>query len=123
MPAVTEAKLKDFQSTPRCFWKTLWHFRRGKQGTIQAMYNKGGTLLTSAEEVLWRWKEHFEKLLNLINSPSTIKAELEDDGGSTSVFLEKVTYVVTQLCSGKAPGIDEIQLEMQTAVGVECCHG
>ena len=41
--------------------------RRGKQGTIQAVY-RDGTLLTSTEEVVKCWKEHFKELLNPTNT-------------------------------------------------------
>ncbi len=54
-----EAKEKNFRSAPRCFWKTIQYFRREKQGIIQAVYSKCGTLLTSTKEVIRRWKEHF----------------------------------------------------------------
>ncbi|KAK5904105.1 hypothetical protein CesoFtcFv8_005702 [Champsocephalus esox] len=55
---------KDFRAAPKLFWKTVRHLRRGKQGTIQAVSSKDGTLLTSTDGVLGRWKEHFEELLN-----------------------------------------------------------
>ncbi|KAJ3609735.1 hypothetical protein NHX12_024246 [Muraenolepis orangiensis] len=55
---------KDFQSAPKRFWQTIRCLRRGKRGSIQAVYSKGGTLLTSTEEVIGRWKEHFVELLN-----------------------------------------------------------
>ena len=83
------------------------------------MYSKDGTLLTSTEEVIGRWKEHFEELLNPTNTPSFVEAELEADGGSSSISLVEVTEVVKQLHSGKAPGIDEIRPEMLKALGVE----
>ncbi|KAJ3603006.1 hypothetical protein NHX12_030750 [Muraenolepis orangiensis] len=54
----------DFQSAPKRFRQTIRRLRRGKHGSIQAVYSKGGTLLTSTEEVIGRWKEHFEELLN-----------------------------------------------------------
>lgn len=110
---------KDFRSAPKCFWKTIRHLRRGKRGNIQAVYSKGGTLLTSTEEVVGRWKEHFEELLNPTNTSSMLEAELEVDGGSSSISLVEVTEVVKHLRSGKAPGIDEIQPEMLKALGVE----
>ena len=100
------------------FLETLW--RRGKQGSIQAVYSEDGTLLTSTEEVVGRWKDHFEDLLNPVNPSSTTKAELEVvDGGSPSISLEEVTVIVKHLHSGKAPGIDEIRPEMLKALGVE----
>ena len=64
-----EAMEKDFCSAPKRFWKTVRLLRRGKWGTIQAVYSKDGTLLTSTEKVIGRWKEHFEELLNLTNPP------------------------------------------------------
>lgn len=52
----------------KLFW-TILHLRR-KWGTIQAVKSRDGTLLTSTEDIIQLWKEHFEKLLNW----------LEDDG-------------------------------------------
>ena len=43
------------------FWKTVRRLRRGKRETIQAVYSKDGTWLTSTEEVVGLWKEHFEE--------------------------------------------------------------
>ncbi|KAK5875618.1 hypothetical protein CesoFtcFv8_026682 [Champsocephalus esox] len=110
---------KDFRAAPKLFWKTVRHLRRGKQGTIQAVYSKDGTLLTSTDGVLGRWKEHFEELLNPTTPPSMLEAELEYDGGSTPISRGEVTGVVKQLHSGKAPGVDEIRPEMLKALGVE----
>ena len=45
---------KDFWAAPKRFWKTTWHLRRGKYGTIQIEYSKVWTLLTSTEEVIGR---------------------------------------------------------------------
>ena len=130
--AVTEAKQRvwekfgesmeeDFRAAPKLFWKTVRHLRRGKRGTIQAVYGKDGTLLTSNEDVVGRWKEHFEELLNPTTSdpPSLTGAEPEDDGGSSSISRKEVTEVVKQLHSGKAPGVDEIRPEMLKSLGVE----
>ncbi|KAJ8012365.1 hypothetical protein DPEC_G00041950 [Dallia pectoralis] len=115
--AVSEAKQR--------VWEKLWrrtsvrHLRRGKLGTIQAVYSKDGTLLTSTDDVIGRWKEHFEELLNPTYTPSSIEAELEADGGSSSVSLGEVAEVVKQLHSDKAPGTDEIRPEMLKALGGE----
>ncbi|KAJ3587503.1 hypothetical protein NHX12_011100, partial [Muraenolepis orangiensis] len=81
---------KDFQLAPKRFWQTIRRLRRGKRGSIQAVYSKGGTLLTSTEQVIGRWKEHFEELLNP-TTPSMVETELEDEGRQTSISLEEVT--------------------------------
>ena len=64
---------KDFRSAPKCIWKAVRHLRRGKQGTIQAIRSKDGTLLNSTEGVVRQWKEHFEELLNPTNPPSIMR--------------------------------------------------
>ena len=55
-----DAMEKDFWPAPKHFWKTVRHLRRGKRGTIQAVYSKDETLLTSTgkgdrtvERTLW----------------------------------------------------------------------
>ncbi len=40
------------------------------QGLVQAVFSKGGELLTWIEDIVERWKEHFEELLNLTNMSS-----------------------------------------------------
>ena len=105
---------KDFQVAPKHFWKNVHHHRRGKRGTIQAVYSKDGTLLTSTEEVMGWWKEYFGNRLNPTQPPSVMETELEDDGVSSPISLGEVTVVVKQLHSGKAPGIDEMK-----ALGIE----
>ncbi|XP_068166163.1 sialate:O-sulfotransferase 2-like [Antennarius striatus] len=47
-----EAMEKDYRTAPKLFWRTVRHLRRGKRGTIQAVYSKDGTLLTSTDEVV-----------------------------------------------------------------------
>ena len=115
----SEAMEKDFRAVPKRFWKTARNLRRGKGGTIQAVYSKDGTLLTSAEEVIGRWREYFGDLLNPTQPPSVAETELEDDGVSSPISLGEVSAVVKQLHSGKAPGIDQIPPEILKALGVE----
>lgn len=38
-------------SLVECFWKTVWHLRKGKRN-IQAVYIRDGTLFTSNEKVI-----------------------------------------------------------------------
>ena len=91
---------KDFWAAPKRFWKTVRNLRRGKRGTIQAVYSKDGTLLTSSELVIGRWKEYFGHLLNPTQQPTEMETELEDDGVSSPISLGEVTVVVKQLHSG-----------------------
>ena len=73
---------KDFRVASKCFWRTIRHLRRGNWGTIQAVYSKDGTLLTSTEEVIGQWKDYFGDfaVLNPTLPPSVTETELENDG-------------------------------------------
>ncbi|KAJ3613948.1 hypothetical protein NHX12_017526 [Muraenolepis orangiensis] len=91
---------KDFQSAPKRFWQTIRRLRRGKRGSIQAVYSKGGTLLTSTEEMIGPWKEHFEELLN----PTTPSMPyLRGSGVGQQVVLEGNRLVLTCLAGGSWP--------------------
>ncbi len=106
--AMTEAKQPCWRSLERPQRRTFGQHQgisgklsgtsggKAKRGTIQAVYSKGRTQFTSTEEIIVQWKEHFAEFLNLTNPLSTIKAELEDDRGSTLVSLEEDTDVFKQ---------------------------
>ncbi|KAL7857954.1 hypothetical protein AOLI_G00180560 [Acnodon oligacanthus] len=98
---------KDFRSASRRFWTTVRRLRSGRGGCAQAVFSKGGETLTSSEDIVGRWKEHFEELLNP-----------EASGVSSSISLVEVTEVVGKLFSGKALGVDEIRPEMLKALDI-----
>uniref|UniRef100_A0AAV2JL93 ribonuclease H n=1 Tax=Knipowitschia caucasica TaxID=637954 RepID=A0AAV2JL93_KNICA len=118
--AVAEAKTRDweefgesmehdYRSASKRFWQTIRRLRRGKQFFANTMYGAGGELLTSTGDIVGRWKEYFEVLLNPPVTSSVTEAEAEDVGAGTSISLAEVTKVVGSLHGGKAPGVDEIR--------------
>ena len=107
---------KDFRLASKKFWQTVRRLRKGKQGLAQAVFSRGGELLTQTEDIVGRWKEHFEELLNPTNTSSGEEAESEASGEAPLISLAEVTEVVKQLFSGKAPGVDEIRPEMLKAL-------
>jgi len=78
--------------------------------------SRGGQLLTQTEDIVWRWKEQFEELLNPSSTSSVEEAEFEDSGEASPISLVEVTEAVKKLFSGKAPGVDEIRPEMLKAL-------
>ncbi|KAK0143288.1 hypothetical protein N1851_018576 [Merluccius polli] len=79
-----EAMEKDFRLASRKFW--------------------GGELLTQTGDIVRRWKEHFEGLLNPTNTCSGEEAQSEDLGEASPISLAEVSEVVRKLLSSKAPG-------------------
>lgn len=113
-----EAMEKDFRLASRKFWQTIRRLRKGKQGLSQAVFSRGGELLTRTGDIVGRWKEHFEELLNPNNTSSVEEAEPEDSGESAPISLAEVAEVVKKLLSGKSPGVDEIRPEMLKALDI-----
>ncbi|TWW66922.1 hypothetical protein D4764_20G0009540 [Takifugu flavidus] len=75
-----EAMENDFRTASKRFWTTIWHLRKGKQSTVNTVYSGDGVLLTSTQDVVDRWKEYFEDLLNPTNAPSSEEAGPGDLG-------------------------------------------
>ncbi|KAJ0036444.1 hypothetical protein NQD34_005121 [Periophthalmus magnuspinnatus] len=102
---------EDYQMASKRFWQTVRLLRRGKQRFTNTAYSAGRELLTSTRDVVGRWKEYFEDLLNPTVTSSEEEAETGDPGADSSITLAEVNKVVGKLLGGKAPalGVDEIR--------------
>ncbi|KAK3533936.1 hypothetical protein QTP70_034935, partial [Hemibagrus guttatus] len=92
--------------------------RRGKQLSANTVYGGGGELLVSTGDIVGRWKEYFEDLLNPTDTPSVEEPEAEDSEVDSFITQAEVTEVVQQLFGGKAPGVDEIRPEYLKSLNV-----
>jgi hypothetical protein len=99
-----EAMEKDFRLASRRFWQTIRRLRKGKQGLPQAVISGGGGLLTQTEDIVGRWKEHFEELLNPVNMSPEQGAAPEDLGVDEPISLAEATKVVKKLLGGPEGG-------------------
>ena len=113
-----EAMEKDFRLAPRRFWQTIRRLRRGKQCFTNTVYSGDGALLTSTGDVVRRWKEYFEDLLNPTNTSSVEDAESGDSGGDSAITGAEVTEVVKKLHGGRALGMDNVRPEFLKALDV-----
>ncbi|KAK3515413.1 hypothetical protein QTP70_018873 [Hemibagrus guttatus] len=113
-----EAMEKDYWAASGKFWQTVWRLRRGKQLSANTVYGGGGELLVSTGDIVGRWKEYFEDLLNPTDTPSVEKPEAEDSEVDSFITQAEVTEVVQQLLGGKAPGVDEIRPEYLKSLDV-----
>ncbi|TWW74365.1 R2 Retrovirus-related Pol polyprotein from type I retrotransposable element [Takifugu flavidus] len=104
-----EAMENDFQTASKRFWTTIRHLRRGKQCTLNTVYSGDGVLLTSTRDVVDRWKEYFEDLLNPTNTPSSEEVGPGD--------LEMGSHISGAEVA-EAPGVDEIRPEFLRALDV-----
>ncbi|KAK3512562.1 hypothetical protein QTP70_017239, partial [Hemibagrus guttatus] len=113
-----EAMEKDYRTASGKFWQTVRCPRRGKQLSANTVYDGGGELLVSTGDIVGRWKEYFEDLLNPTDTPSVEEPEAKDSEVDSFITQAEVTEVVQQLLSGKAPGVDEIRPEYLKSLDV-----
>ena len=83
---------------------------------------KEGKVITTEEEVLERWKEHFYEILNVSCEESDLpegcqlgdcEDPIEMDTGPFTI--QELRQVISRLKNGKAPGVDNISAEMLKA--------
>ncbi|TWW74534.1 hypothetical protein D4764_14G0005370, partial [Takifugu flavidus] len=103
--AVAEAKTRHGKSS-------------GKQCTVNTVYSGDSVLLTSTRDVVDRWKEYFEDLLNPTNALSSEEAGPGDLGTGSHISGAEVAKVVKKLLGGKALGVVEIRPEFLKALDV-----
>ena len=107
----------DFRTASKRFWSTIRRLRGGKRLTVNTVYGGDGALLTSTRDVVSRWGEYFEDLLN----PTATRLEEMEPGGSETgppISGAEVVEVVKKLLGGKAPGVDEVRPEFLKALDV-----
>lgn len=91
-------------------------------GSFPLLNSDGTVLLTEKTQILQRWAEHFEAVLNC---PSVINDEAIDkmpqvavnDSMDASSEEDEVKKAINQLSSGKAPGSDAIPAEVYKVGG------
>ncbi|KAK0134372.1 Craniofacial development protein 2 [Merluccius polli] len=113
-----EAMENDFRTASKRFWTTIRRLRRGKQCIVNPVYGGDGSLLTSTRDVVDRWKEYFEDLLNPTDTPSGKEAGPGDSGVGSPISGAEVAEVVRKLLGGRAPGVDEVCPEFLKALDV-----
>ena len=64
----------DYRSANKVFWQTIRRLRGRKPTAAVPIRDNKGVLLTSKEDILSRWKEYFEELLNPV---SCVKANAQ----------------------------------------------
>jgi hypothetical protein len=99
----------------RKFYKRLNDVRRPFEPQVARCRAKNGELLTIKNQVLARWKEHFEEHLNegLESAQPTRSDNLRDDRvGIDLPSREQIEGALKYLKNNKAAGVDSIVAEL-----------
>lgn len=102
------------QQRNKVFWTKVKKIRNGdKKQTSGSVFDKTGSLVSDQVDILKRWKEYFDELLNVNNisaSPNNstgINSRIDE----SDISLEEVSFAIKKLKVGKSAGVDEIRSE------------
>ena len=119
-----EGVARNFRERKKMFWKELKRIRRGDSKKEECVKDLGGVVLVEREQILGRWGEYFEGLLNVtdVRQASVIAVE----GGmmprmrnlNEEIESREVVAAINRLKAGKASGMDGIAGECIRKGGV-----
>ena len=99
-------------------FKLAQQMKRDKKDVLGANYirDKDGNILVESDEVVGRWREYFDGLLNEEN-PSTLEEAPPVEGPMEDVTREEVKAAMRMFKAGKAAGPSEVTTEMLSMAG------
>ena len=109
----------NFSSANKVFWQTIRRLRGKRSNATASIKDSAGSILKDENEILSRWREYFEDLLNPVKA-TTNDTQVMIHLGEEEVFTAaEVATAIKRLKSGKAAGEDEIRPEMLKALDWE----
>ena len=112
---------QDSVGNQKLFYNILKTLRKKRNSDIIAIKNEKGEMLTEEKQIMERWKNYFEKLLNPQRTQNTelSKTERRHEEDEREIFITKgeVQDAIKKLKNGKAAGFDRITAEMLKHIG------
>jgi len=113
----------------KSFYRKLNRSRKDFQPRTISCRDKNGMLLSEENDILRRWAEHFDELLNIEcsnqNATSKEMCQVYLDTNEPTPTLDDVENAIQRLKDDKAPGMDLIQAELIKKASpdfVECMY-
>ena len=113
---------RDSKGNQKLFYRVLKTARMGKQDNLRQIKNKRGIIQRGEKEIMERWREYFQELLNVENTVQIVEdtemtisehEQIQED----EIDVEEVQEAVKTLKRGKAAGYDRITPEMMQSLG------
>ena len=106
----------NYFSANKVFWRTIRRLRGKRSSNTYSIKDSDGNILTDENEILLRWREYFEDLLNPVKVSTRDTHEVTHPGEDEVFTAAEVATAIKGIKSGKAAGKDEIRLEMLKAL-------
>ena len=98
------------------FWQTIRRLRGKRSSITYSIKDSDANILTDENEILSRWREYFEDLLNPVTASTRDTHEVTQIGEDKVFTAAEMATSIKGIKSGKAAGEDEIRPEMLKAL-------
>ena len=106
----------NYFSANKVFWQSIRPLRSKRSSITYSIKDFPENILTDENEILSRWREYFEDLLNLVKASTRDTHEVTHLREKKVFTVAEVATAITGIKSGKAGGEDEIRPEMLKAL-------
>ena len=106
----------NYFSANKVFWQTIRRLRGKRSSITYSIKDSDSNILTNENEILSRWREYFEDLLNPVKASTRDTHKVTHLGEDEVFTAAEVATAIKGIKSGKAAGEDEIRPEMLKAL-------
>uniref|UniRef100_A0A1Y1MCV0 Reverse transcriptase domain-containing protein n=1 Tax=Photinus pyralis TaxID=7054 RepID=A0A1Y1MCV0_PHOPY len=112
---------EESKGNQKLFFKMIKTLRKGKTRNTVSIRSREGEILTTDENIMNRWKEYFQELLEEAQEDSEEfpRAVGEQDEEENLITLNEMMEAIRKIKLGKAPGHDKITGDMLKNLGVK----
>lgn len=110
----------DYHTNNKLFYKMIKNLRlTNKKQNMKLIRNKEGVILTNENDIMERWKEYFQNLLNSHRDDRDGESveHVREQHGEENISTKDVEMNIERLKNGKAAGHDNITVEMLKNMG------
>ena len=120
----------DYKNNQKLFYRALKNMRGSKKKIINEIQNKEGEVLSETNEIIKRWGEYFQEMLEEGEDEEGYKRmerseKVNMNAERSTIQIDEVKEAIRTLKNGKAPGVDNMKAEMLKNMGekgVELLH-
>ena len=106
----------NYFSANKVFWQTIRRLRGKRSSVTYSIKDSASNILTDENEILSRWSEYFEDLLNPVKTSTSDTHKVTHLGEEEVFTAAELATAIKGVKSGKAAGEDEIRPEMLKAL-------
>ena len=102
----------NYFSANKVFWETIRRLRGKRSSVTYSIKDSASNVLTIENEILSRWREYFEDLLNPVKASTRDIHEVTHSREDEVFTAAEVATAIKGIKSGKAAGEDKIRFVM-----------